>query len=217
MQIIIDNNQNKYYLYRHIRLDKNNVFYVGIGTKPEKFGTVIYEYYRAFSKTRRSVFWRNIINKTEYKVDILFEHSDYNFIKQKEIEFIKLYGRRNIGEGDLVNLTDGGEGMLNYITSELTKDKIRKKRLGTKATQETIDKMIKSRTGKKFSLTHRNNSANAHKKSIIQMDLNENFIKEWTCMTEASDILNININGISACCNNRLNRKSSGGYKWKFK
>ena len=28
-------NYGKYYLYRHIRLDKNEPFYIGIGTKKE--------------------------------------------------------------------------------------------------------------------------------------------------------------------------------------
>ena len=37
--------EGKYYLYRHIREDKNEVFYIGIGTKNSKV-----EYKRAFAK-----------------------------------------------------------------------------------------------------------------------------------------------------------------------
>ena len=36
----------------------------------------------------------------------------------KEIEFIKLYGRKDNNTGILVNLTDGGEGTLGVIVSE---------------------------------------------------------------------------------------------------
>lgn len=32
--MIVDN--GKYYLYRHIRLDKNEPFYIGIGSRSEK-------------------------------------------------------------------------------------------------------------------------------------------------------------------------------------
>ena len=49
-------NTGKYYLYRHIRLDKNEPFYIGIGTKVNKksFLKVTSEYVRAYSKTRRN-------------------------------------------------------------------------------------------------------------------------------------------------------------------
>lgn len=101
----------RHYLYRHIRLDKNEVFYVGVGTKGKyKFKTVTNEFKRAYSHStkQRSKWWIRVFNKTEIKVEILFESDDYSFIEQKEIEFIKLYGRQDKGLGTLVNMTDGG-------------------------------------------------------------------------------------------------------------
>lgn len=115
----------KFYLYRHIRLDKNEPFYIGIGTKSDK--TILSfnkEYSRAFNKSTRNKIWKNIINKSNYFVEILLESNDYEFILQKEIEFIKLYGRINLKTGCLSNLTDGGEGGNGQIMSIEARSKI---------------------------------------------------------------------------------------------
>lgn len=122
-------NSGKYYLYRHIRLDTNKVFYIGIGTKNKT--DLKYGYYsRAKSKDNRNKWWFAINNKTKYKIDILLESNNYEFIVQKEKEFIKLYGRKNLNLGTLCNLTDGGEGLNGYVCSKETKDKISKARKG---------------------------------------------------------------------------------------
>jgi len=104
------------YLYRHIRLDKNMPFYIGIGVDSN--------YYRANSKKSRNDHWNKIVNKTDYEVEILFEHDDYNFIKEKEKEFISLYGRKDTNNGMLVNKTDGGDGCLGLIHSDEAKLKM---------------------------------------------------------------------------------------------
>ena len=59
---------NKYYLYRHIRLDKNEPFYIGIGTVYQvdinsSLETVYYK--RAYCKQRSGI-WYNVTNKTNY-------------------------------------------------------------------------------------------------------------------------------------------------------
>lgn len=110
MGIIFD--RDVHYLYRHIRLDTNEPFYIGIGTvdKDRSIGSHEKNYRRAYSKNGRTNFWKRIVEKINYEVEILLESDDYEFIKQKEIEFIALYGRRDLGKGTLVNLTDGGDG-----------------------------------------------------------------------------------------------------------
>jgi hypothetical protein len=95
----------KYYLYRHIRLDTNLPFYLGIGTKKD-YNTFKSAYSRAFSKSNRNKYWLNIINKTGYKVEILLKSNNYEFIKQKEIEYIAKYKKIY----NLVNFTKGGDG-----------------------------------------------------------------------------------------------------------
>lgn len=101
----------KYYLYRHIRLDKNDVFYIGIGTNGKNKPI----YYRAYVKHGRNAHWKNIVNKTIYSIQILMETNDIEFIKEKEKEFIKLYGRKDLKLGNLVNMTDGGDGCLGSL------------------------------------------------------------------------------------------------------
>ena len=99
--------QNDWIVYRHIRLDKNTPFYIGIGKEAS----------RPDNKKDRSVFWKSIINKTEYIVEILFDNLTKDQAIKKEIEFIKLYGRVDLKTGTLCNLTMGGEG-----TGELNND-----------------------------------------------------------------------------------------------
>jgi hypothetical protein len=91
-------------VYRHIRLDTNEVFYVGIG-KEEK---------RAYNKNRRSNFWKSIISKTDYNVEILFNDLTWDEACEIERYLIKFYGRRDLNTGSLINLTDGGDGVNGY-------------------------------------------------------------------------------------------------------
>lgn len=123
----------RHYLYRHIRLDTEEPFYVGIGTKPKRnYCSHTAEYSRAYAKTgtERTNFWKGIISKSDYEVEILMESDDYEFIKQKEIEFIALHGRRNLGKGTLCNLTDGGDGVLGSIKTKEEREAISKRQLG---------------------------------------------------------------------------------------
>lgn len=90
------------YVYRHIRLDKNQPFYIGIGSDEK--------YNRAFNDKHRNKFWKSIASKSDYEVEIILDGLTWDEACEKEIEFIKLYGRRDKRNGCLVNLTDGGEG-----------------------------------------------------------------------------------------------------------
>ena len=116
----------EYYLYRHIRPDKNEVFYIGIGKKVNyKYSIKCYsnDYKRAFTKGKRNKIWNDIVNKNNgvYQVEIVMESNNYAFIKKKEIEFIALYGQKNNGSGTLSNLTKGGEGTVGFYNSNLPK------------------------------------------------------------------------------------------------
>ena len=129
------------YVYRHIRVDKNEPFYIGIGSD--------HTYRRAHTHNNRNRYWRNIVAKTAYEVEIIFDDVDKDFARNKEIEFIKLYGRKDLKSGTLVNCTDGGEGMKGWSESQLAVFK--EKRKGYKASPETIKKLSESHMGHKAS------------------------------------------------------------------
>lgn len=108
--MIVDS--GKYFVYRHIRLDKNEPFYVGIGKKTPT-DIKKHTHKRAFSSKDRNRFWQFIVGKSGYSVEVLVESDDRGFIQEKEKEFISLHGRRDFSTGTLVNLTDGGDNGLN--------------------------------------------------------------------------------------------------------
>lgn len=126
--MIVDN--GKYFLYRHIRLDKDEPFYIGVGTK-KKGKTFIERYIRAYTRYDRSRIWNSIIKKTEYEIEIMFESDDRKFVLDKEKEFIKLYGRIDILTGTLSNMTDGGEGGGNKSRAQLDKELETRKKTGS--------------------------------------------------------------------------------------
>lgn len=216
----------KYYLYRHIRLDKNEPFYIGIGSQEE----CLYE--RARTRSGRPIEWKDIVNITKYDIDILLESYDKKFILEREREFIKLYGRKNLGLGTLVNLTDGGEG--SYNPSEETRDKIRNALTGIKRSAETKNKVRLANLGKKKApcsqetkrkIGDKNRGYNngmfgkygadhPNSKAIIQMTLDGTYISEFVNARIAMELTNIPYKDISAAITGR--QKSAGGYKWKF-
>lgn len=98
------------YVYKHIRLDSGETFYVGIGNDKN--------YKRANKKYQRTKIWHNIVKKAGYKVEIIFDNITWEEACQKEIELIEYYGRRDNGSGTLVNMTDGGEGIPGFKHSK---------------------------------------------------------------------------------------------------
>ena len=122
-------------VYRHIRLDKNEPFYIGIGKSIK----------RAYSTHKRTVRWKRIIEKYGYEIEILFDDLTWEQACEKEKEFIKLYGREDNGTGTLVNLTDGGDGSVGYKHSQESLLKISAASKGRIKTPEQIEKWKKSR------------------------------------------------------------------------
>ena len=127
------------YVYRHIRKDKNEVFYIGIGCSPN--------YKRAYETHKRNRIWDRTVSLTEFEVEILFDELTWEEACEKEKEFIALYGRVNLGTGTLVNLTDGGDGGFGIVKSEEEKIKRSEKmKKQHKDTSKQYNKLNKQNT-----------------------------------------------------------------------
>jgi hypothetical protein len=118
-------------VYRHIRNDNNEVFYIGIA-KLES---------RPYSKFSRNAFWKNITAKTSYKVEIIARPNTWEDCCELEEFLILEYGRKDLGTGSLVNLTNGGEGIIGNILSKETREKLSLAKKGKKPSEETKAKM----------------------------------------------------------------------------
>jgi hypothetical protein len=138
-------------VYQHRRLDNNTIFYIGIGTDRT----------RAYTKSSRNRYWKNIVNKVGYAVDILIDGCSIEEARLVEIGMIKDYGRFDLGEGQLVNMADGGASnpgtkgtWLGKTLSPEHKEKLRLAKLGKKRgnhSEETKLKISVSHKGKVLS------------------------------------------------------------------
>jgi hypothetical protein len=87
-------------VYIHKGLDNDEIFYVGIGNSEKRAG----------SKEKRSKFWRDYVAIHGFTYEILYSDITWEDACKNEIELIKFYGRRDLKNGILVNMTDGGAG-----------------------------------------------------------------------------------------------------------
>lgn len=103
------------YVYRHTTLDTNEVFYIGIGLSKN--------YRRAYSKCNRNKLWRHVVNKHGYAVDILLTDLSWEEACDIEKHLISKIGRRDIKTGSLVNMTDGGDGVVGLVVTDERREK----------------------------------------------------------------------------------------------
>lgn len=113
--------ENTKVVYFHRRKDKDEIFYVGIGSED-----------RPYDKNGRNKIWSRIVNKSEYTVEIIHKGLTLEDAISYERKYIKQFGRKDLNLGPLSNMTDGGEGNQNQIMSEETKKKMSESRKGDK-------------------------------------------------------------------------------------
>lgn len=225
------------YVYRHIRHDKDEPFYIGIGSDDS--------FKRANEKSRRNNIWRKIVDKSGYSVEILFEDLSWEDACKKEMEFIKMYGRIDIGTGILSNMTDGGDGTINKVYTEEYRKKLSisakkrppqpqvqkiiewrksdkyyisdegKKRIGEASRKRVRTsyeiELLKQRIGDKNPMFGKRNNGSFKGRIVAYKDGVE--VGNYDGLKDCADSLKITQTKISACLNGRRNK--TGGYTFK--
>lgn len=118
------------------------------------------------------------------------------------------------------------ESTKGKIVSNETKEKIRLSHIGLVPDIETRLKMSKFQKGKKVSKETRSRISKSSKgknkryhqrqgKTILQFDLDGNFIKEWNKIKDVYELYKISSSSIINCLQQRS--KSSGNFIWKYK
>jgi hypothetical protein len=196
---------NNFIVYIHVRPDINKPFYVGKGIPG-----------REIRICGRNQYWHNIVNKNNgvFKSKILFEglSEEEALLKEREIE-LDLKNKGYI----LVNIIECGvkAGTTGMKHSEESKQKMSEywkqyynenpsPKKGIKMSKESSEKKSKSMMG-------------VLNKTILQYDLQDNLIKEWSSISEAYLSLNKKItNGcINLACKGKI--QTAFSYKWKYK
>lgn len=158
-------------------------------------------------------------------------------LAEREVFWIKKLGTFDYG----YNMTKGGEGSVGHKLSKEHKEKISKANKGkivsdeTKRRQsiakkgkcsrktfifskETIEKMRKAALNKDYTSDSYINgikkATEKRKKPVIQMDLDGNIIKIWSCAKEVEETIKVFATTIAAVCKGK--KKTTGGFKWKY-
>lgn len=160
--------ENRFCVYLHIRPDKNEVFYTGIGVEKRPYHTI-----------QRSSFWKKIVknNNGIFEVEILVCDISWDSASQIERSLIKYFGRKDLGTGTLCNMTDGGDGTPGHIVSAEVRKKMSLAALGKTVTMETRQKIreaqlrrppMSDETRRKIGLSSLGNKHNLGKKASAE-------------------------------------------------
>ena len=209
---------NNYKVYIH--KFPNGKAYIGITKQEPKIrwgggnGYVRNEYmHRAIKKYG----WENIEHI------ILFDGLSEEDACEIEKSLIKKY-RTNEKEFGY-NIESGGQCS---NLAESTKQKLREAHIGKSASEETREKMRASR--KRFlsenpEYYQKNlenimcaveKAAELKRKSVIQYDLDGNFLAVWNSTREAERVLGIYHSHIAKCCNKVPKYNTAGGDRWEY-
>lgn len=122
-----------FYVYAYLR-ENGSPYYIGKGHK-----------HRAWHKNKHER-----INLPTVDKNIIIVESNLTEIGAFALErrLIRWYGRKDLGTGVLINLTDGGEGASNRKVSEGTKNLLRIASTGKVQTPETKEKRASKLRGK---------------------------------------------------------------------
>ncbi len=165
---------DKFYIYLH-KTPEGRPFYIGKGYNK-----------RAYVKSHRSQYWKNIVKKYGYEIEFLEENLPESKALEREIFWIKKFGREDLKEGTLINFTNGGEGTIGRIVEEKTRRAVaeaNKKRIASKQQREKVGNLFKGKTGSQH---NRSKSVRCIETGII-----------YGSMSEAARVLKIDHTSVS--------------------
>jgi hypothetical protein len=98
--------EKKSYVYGHYKADTGELFYIGKGIAN-----------RAWEIYGRNPYWKNVVNKHGYTIQILYDNLSEQEAFEKEKELIDEVGLEN-----LTNIVSGGKGMTSDDAKRLSND-----------------------------------------------------------------------------------------------
>ena len=178
LELMNENEDRRFYIYVHIRLDNNTVFYVGKGTKN-----------RAYDLDRGD-FHNGVRDKYGCRVEIIKDNLTESQAFRLESKMIKYYvltlgyGAPIEGYDDydhnlpyLTNFTWGGEGVSGRKHSEEEKQKMSKAKKGKKNSKEHNKNISKALKGIKLSEQTRRKMSESQKGRKNSEEHNKNISK----------------------------------------
>lgn len=228
----------EYYVYYHVRLDTNKIFYVGVGTK-SPYGNI---YYRAYVKGQRNAHWKNIIKTVSYEVYIVKEFETKKEALIYETRLIQMFGLKKEGF-ELVNIikdstlvmqsSDFGnfiptKKVYKYTSEGVYLEEYPSVKLASKIhnlSRCSISNSIKYGNGAKAGdfvwsfekheklQFYRPKKINKLSKPVFQYSLEGDFIKEWVNAEEAGKSINRSLSAIKGAIKGR--QLHCGGFQWK--
>ena len=208
-----------FYVYLHIKESDGTVFYVGKGTK--------FRWSRVYDRTQH---WKNTAIKHGVICKIVAHDLSAEEALVLEKKLIASYGRQDQKTGCLVNLTDGGDGVVNYVWTEEHRKKISEAGMGKRHTPETKEKIRQANVGRTFSAQTLKLMSDARKGTPwteAQRKASESRIdprsRSVICLNSAviysnvADVakaLNLDNSGVSKVCYGK--RKQYNGFRFKF-
>lgn len=137
-----------FYVYQLRRADRREPFYVGKGK-----GRRIHTHFQLKNLLTHSHKNHTIIKANTEGVpilrEILFEGLTHEESLRVEVWHIKMWGRSDLGEGPLTNLSDGGDGNIGHIDSKESRLKKSLAHKGKLKSPETIEKVRQIHIGLK--------------------------------------------------------------------
>ena len=91
------------YVYVHHRKSDSTIFYIGVSTIDSDYFT------RSKSKKSRNKDWYKIVKEHGFTSEVVIKNVSLNAAYQAEREYIKFFGRLDLGTGILCNKSDGGD------------------------------------------------------------------------------------------------------------